>query len=90
MKKLIAVLLSVLILLPVMLVPSFAAEDDIILSGDALDAAVVAAASEFIDAPDGAKILTKQQINCIMNKPTSDLLLAGAFSSAAAAALLLS
>ena len=62
MKKLIAVLLSVLILLPVMLVPSFAAEDDIILSGDALDTAVVAAASEFIDAPDGAKVLVQSRV----------------------------
>ena len=62
MKKLIALVLSVLILLPVMLVPAFAAEENVILSGDTLDAAVTAAVSAFVDAPDGAKVLVQSRV----------------------------
>ena len=54
MKKLIAFVLAVLMLLPAAVLPSFAADEDMILSGEALEAAVSAAAAELAGVPDGA------------------------------------
>ena len=62
MKKLIALVLSALILLPVLALPAFAADEDIILSGETLDAAVQATVAEFIDAPSGAKIQVQSRV----------------------------
>ena len=53
---------SSLILLPVLALPAFAADEDIILSGETLDAAVQATVAEFIDAPSGAKIQVQSRV----------------------------
>ncbi len=62
MKKLIAVLLSVLMLLPMAVLPSFAAEENIILSGETLDAAVDAAAAALAGVPEGATYRVQSRV----------------------------
>ena len=62
MKKLIAVILSVLMLLPFAVLPSFAADEDLILSGDVLEAAVEAAAAELAGIPDGASFRVQSRV----------------------------
>ena len=62
MKKLIAVILSVLMLLPLAALPSFAADEDMILSGDVLDAAVEAAVAELAGVPDGATYRVQSRV----------------------------
>ena len=62
MKKLIAVILSVLMLLPLAVLPSFAADEDMILTGDVLDAAVEAAAAELAGVPEGASFRVQSRV----------------------------
>ncbi len=62
MKKLIAVLLSVLMLLPMAVLPSFAAEENIILSGETLDAAVDVAAAALAGVPEGATYRVQSRV----------------------------
>ncbi len=62
MKKLIAVILSVLMLLPLAVLPAFAAEEDILLSGDVLDAAVEAAVAELAGVPEGAAYRVQSRV----------------------------
>ena len=62
MKKILAVILSVLMLLPLAALPSFAAADDMILSGDALDAAIEAAVAELAGIPDGATYRVQSRV----------------------------
>ena len=62
MKKAISVLLAVLMALSVLSVAAFAADDDLILTGDALDAAVAAAAAELSGASDNAKVTVQSRV----------------------------
>lgn len=62
MKKAISVLLAVLMALSVLSVAAFAADDDLILTGDALDAAVAAAAAELTGASDSAKVTVQSRV----------------------------
>ena len=62
MKKLIAVILSVLMLLPLAVLPSFAADEDMVLTGDVLDAAVEAAAAELAGVPEGASFRVQSRV----------------------------
>ena len=62
MKKAISVLLAVLMALSALSVAAFAADDDLILTGDALDAAVAAAAAELTGASDSAKVTVQSRV----------------------------
>lgn len=62
MKKLLAVILSVLMLLPLAALPSFAAGEDLILSGETLDAAVDAAAAALAGVPEGAAYQVRSRV----------------------------
>ena len=62
MKKLISLMLSVLMLLSVLVIPGLAADDDMILTGDVLDAAVEAAAAELAGVPEGASYRVQSRV----------------------------
>jgi hypothetical protein len=62
MTNLTALLLSVLMLLPMAVLPSFAAGENIILSGETLDAAVDAAAAALAGVPEGATYRVQSRV----------------------------
>lgn len=62
MKKAISVILAILMALSVLSIVAFASDDELVLSGDTLDAAVIAAAAELTDAPAGAKVSVQSRV----------------------------